>query len=361
MKTIPFRSFILVGCMLAANLVLRAQQIDAGIFNPSDSTLEVRVRPSSAVPTLPLSNIVFTIRWSNIYNVQLGAPVSAAYSVSKQSGEQISGAFRYQRFAAATAQSVSWAANAEIPIMTIPVRQVGQGTGTFELTNDSWTAANNSSFYVEISGQDRTGVIYQSSVGGVPLPLHVTALHACVLDERVTLRWLTDGSTDGIGFIVERQSDTPQWEVRGMTPVSAGDNDGWYVYTDDVPRTIVRGTTLRYRLRILDADGSSRYSNTIELQTEDASAADTHIDVYPSPTTGPMTASFVLPVPTQVSVSVVDLLGREVAVLEDNVTLPAGRHVRVWPVSGLASGRYLIVLRRNGRAMSVPLILTSIH
>lgn len=57
---------------------------------------------------------------------------------------------------------------------------------------------------------------------------------------------------------------------------------------------------------------------------------------WPSPARGPVHVSFSLPRETRARVSVIDLQGREVAVLADGV-IPAGRYERIW--NGRADGR----------------------
>jgi len=60
---------------------------------------------------------------------------------------------------------------------------------------------------------------------------------------------------------------------------------------------------------------------------------------YPNPFNPSTTISYVLPVTSHVSLTVYDLLGREIAVLVNGVQQP-GRRVAIWDASGIASGIY---------------------
>jgi len=362
MKRMTHRSLLAVLCLFLASVGIQAQQVEAGIFNPSDSTLEIRVKASTAVAGLPLSNIAFTIRWQDSYAVSLGDAVSPVYSLSKQGGEQVSGAYRYQKFAAATAQTITWPENTEISLMTVPVVQSGQGTGSFELIDDAWTDTNNSSYYVEVSGLDKTGVFYQAEVIDVPLPLVVTALHASEMDGRVILRWRAEGLADGIGFGVERRRQyEAQWETAGIVLTKQADSDGKFTFIDIPPPALANESVLQYRLRLMDADGTSRYSSIVELRPEGVSPKDVYFDVYPNPSSGDIAVSVSLPDAVVISIRIVDVLGRHVRMLSEYEFAQAGYHSRSFNVGDLANGMYFLVVTRGASASIVPLLLISTH
>jgi hypothetical protein len=75
--------------------------------------------------------------------------------------------------------------------------------------------------------------------------------------------------------------------------------------------------------------------------------------VRPNPSSGQVQLSFALPAASPVRLSVLDIMGREVAVLADGVFGP-GRHPVVWDGRGasarLHSGLYLVRLRTPGRS-----------
>jgi hypothetical protein len=74
--------------------------------------------------------------------------------------------------------------------------------------------------------------------------------------------------------------------------------------------------------------------------------------VAPNPTEGPTTVAFTLASETKVRVSVMDVMGREVAVLASG-TLPAGRHDARWDGRGrqgaAPTGMYFMQLDAAGR------------
>jgi hypothetical protein len=293
------------------------------------------------------------------YGVELGAPSSAVYSVSKQDISQQAGPYRYQKFATATAQTVNWAANAELTLMTIPVLQTGGGSGMFELVNDPWTTAHNSSFYVELAGNDNTGSIWQGSADNTPLPLAVTALHASVQDGRVLLRWQAEGASDGIGFVVERCLPDVPWQTTGMVRADENDKEGWYSFIDPLPPAMPFAADIRYRLELLNADGSSEHSAEVLLHAGGEATAEMHVEIYPNPSAGSIGLSIVLPFDENISLRIVDLLGRSVRTLVDRVPMLAGCHARSFSLTGLPAGRYFLVITGSSRTVSLPLILAT--
>jgi DNA-binding beta-propeller fold protein YncE len=72
--------------------------------------------------------------------------------------------------------------------------------------------------------------------------------------------------------------------------------------------------------------------------------------MWPNPGRGPFVVGFQLPRDAQVRLSVLDLQGREIAVLADGI-LPAGRHQRTWNGRGpgAAAGIYFARLQADGR------------
>jgi len=145
--------------------------VDATLVDNGNNELEVRVRPDGFFDGL-FSSIVFTIKWDAADGANLGSitqplPADEYISINKSGAEQNDMGDRYQVFAGfgftpLSNVPFSWTAGNEYVLMTIPVIN---GSSTFELLNNSWTAVNNADYYVSLNGLDRTGVLYQISTG----------------------------------------------------------------------------------------------------------------------------------------------------------------------------------------------------
>lgn len=138
-------------------------KVDIGSFIVG-SNIEIRVRPRSNFEDV-FSSLTFTIRWQSDKIVTLGEITQTEdpqsyIPISTQGDPMSNGQYKYQIYTGvgnSTLQSVgaSWSAGQEYVIATIPVS--GDVSGIF---NDSWTNINNGNYFVSLSGEDKTGIIY---------------------------------------------------------------------------------------------------------------------------------------------------------------------------------------------------------
>jgi hypothetical protein len=324
---------------------MSAQTVDIGIFATGGPVMEVRVRPTDSIPGWPLSNIVFTIRWLDSYGVNLGTPFSTYYSVVKQGPMIVSGSYRYQKFAAATAQYIFWSPGVELPVMTVDATQTGVGTGTFELVNDGWTGPNRGDFYSEISGLNRTGIIYHGAAANVMLPLELTSFHARVVDRRVLLEWTVSGSSPGVLFRVERAADGGQWEHVATIPADAVP-DVSYRCVDERLVDERPNDTRRYRLYHLAPDGGRAllYEASIDGSREPSLAAT--LDLYPNPARNALHVRFTLRESGAAALAMFDVAGRMVRQLFVAADA-SGEHDLLVSLGGIVPGGYVLRLQNT--------------
>ena len=124
-----------------------------------------------------------------------------------------------------------------------------------------------------------------------------------------------------------------------------------YTYTDDSRVT----NKVYYRLKQIDFDGTSWYSQVVEaanvIPTEFALSQN-----YPNPFNPTTTIKFQLPVNSKVSLKVYDILGSEVATLVDEVK-EAGYYELSFNANGLASGTYFFRINADNFVQTKKMIL----
>ncbi len=170
MTTRFFKYGLPVIALFAATSTAQADAVDITLATNVSGQLEVKLRPSANFDGV-VSSLVFTVAWDASTDAHLGA-VQQAGATSKflpvnRSGEEVANAGqRYQTFTGyglVTLKSLSarWVAGQEYTIATIPVT----GVAEFSLASNSWTATNNTDFYVALGGLDETGEIYGLATG----------------------------------------------------------------------------------------------------------------------------------------------------------------------------------------------------
>jgi hypothetical protein len=212
-------------------------------------------------------------------------------------------------------------------------------------------------FAADLDGDGDTDVLSSSSrddeiawyenAPGANLPVELARFTAATSGEAVTLRWSTTSEENNAGFDVERSTDGETFTTIGFEPgVGTTEEAQSYRFVD---REAPFATTLFYRLRQVDTDGTFEYSPVVEVEVTPSTVA--LLPVAPNPVVGVANLRYELPEATAVRLQVFDLLGRRVATLADGEK-PAGRHEVSWRSAGLASGTYFVRLQAGSTAQT---------
>ncbi len=185
------------------------------------------------------------------------------------------------------------------------------------------------------------------------IPVELTSFNAKLLnDNSVQLKWTTATSINNLGFEVQKSQSQPSYQQNGSL-------DNWerldfisstgeptepkeYNYID---KTGHKSTTVKYRLKIIDLDGTYSFSDVIEVETKPLNFQ--LLQNYPNPFNPSTMIKWYSPVSSHQTLKVFDVLGNEVATLVDEFrdagnyemsfdadNLPANRQ-------SLASGMYI--------------------
>jgi hypothetical protein len=177
------------------------------------------------------------------------------------------------------------------------------------------------------------------------IPVELVSFHAEVNNDMVELSWQTATEVNNYGFEIERREISGSWERIGfVNGNSTTTQRNYYSYSDNP----VGGSRYFYRLKQIDFDGSSNYSEVIECQI---SLAEFRLKQnYPNPFNPSTMIRYSVSEESFIAIKIYDLLGREVIQLVNEVQNEGLYEVK-FTAAGISSGVYLLqmsAVRKNG-------------
>lgn len=185
------------------------------------------------------------------------------------------------------------------------------------------------------------------------LPVELTAFTVNLIDNAVVLNWETATEVNNYGFEVERQfqgtrnkdqetrSKDEDWEKIGFIEGYGNSNSPkLYSFTD---KSIESAGKYLYRLKQIDIDGIFEYSSKVEVDLAYPNNYELKQN-YPNPFNPSTTISYSIPNDGQVTLSIYDVLGNEVAFLV-NENKTAGNYSYNFDASQLTSGIYFYTIK----------------
>ncbi|MGL6266817.1 MAG: T9SS type A sorting domain-containing protein, partial [Chitinophagaceae bacterium] len=169
-----------------------------------------------------------------------------------------------------------------------------------------------------------------------PLPVSLTSFSAKLdQDNNVKLDWSTASESNNKGFEIIRSTDAAKWLSIGFVEGS-GTSSLSRTYSL-VDKNLSSGKYF-YRLKQVDYDGKFNYSNIIAIDVN-GKLAYTLNQSYPNPSYGASTITYSIPVKSKVTLTVYDVQGRVVRVLQ-NGERAAGKYAVTVPSDLLNTGIY---------------------
>ena len=167
------------------------------------------------------------------------------------------------------------------------------------------------------------------------------------------LRWVTTLEANNYGFELQRSVDGIRYTNIGFVNTLANGGNSTsslnYSFTDISAVNSVN----YYRLRQIDIDGRSRFSNVVVIK--DGKAGMTITGLYPNPAASVVNVVIATPAATKATLVISDVAGR--AITQRGVTLNEGANTATFNISNFASGTYTIkMITTSGEVSTVKFV-----
>lgn len=184
------------------------------------------------------------------------------------------------------------------------------------------------------------------------VPVELTSFTAEVSGNSVTLNWKTATETNNRGFAVQRKTSNSGWtNISFVNGNGTSTQSHEYSYADNNLET----GKYSYRLKQVDMDGSSEFSNVVDADVE-APAKFELAQNYPNPFNPTTKIDFSVPSNSNVKLTVYNVLGQQIAILA-NGFMKSGNHTVDFNAAGLNSGLYFYKLESNGVSLVKKMML----
>jgi hypothetical protein len=170
------------------------------------------------------------------------------------------------------------------------------------------------------------------SQGDNTLPVEMLSFNGILRDDRVELQWTTASEVNNQGFYIERHipsvsSDAGEWKAVGFQAGhgTTGQPHG-YSFSDEIASLRSDApASVEYRLRQVDYDGSTHYTNVVQVMLSPLGTYTKLRQNYPNPFSGMTTISYTVAGSGKVLLELYDVQGVNVRTLVDGAE-ESGEH-----------------------------------
>jgi hypothetical protein len=200
--------------------------------------------------------------------------------------------------------------------------------------------------HATVEPRSYASVNYFDEIRFTPLivPVELTSFTGAVVGNDVQLKWATATELNNRGFEIQRSiSGSAFATIAFVEGFGTTTEQKQYSFTD---RNITAGVNHAYRLKQIDFDGTFDYSDVVNV----GSAIPTEFALeqnYPNPFNPTTNIIYSVPVNSNVTLDVYNLIGQKVVTLFEG-EVEAGKHTSQFNASSMSSGMYLFKLTAVG-------------
>ncbi len=224
------------------------------------------------------------------------------------------------------------------------------GTADDETVNTAWEFENDSTWVAypdnwsnpndESNPLDATLWIFpyvsSSETGCATLPVTLLSFNGDRRNNEVLLKWQVSNEINMNGYEIERADNDGIFKTIAI--VKAINSLKTEVYSVTDKNAFINASTVQYRLKQIDHDGSVKYSTIITIKS---SATVSNI-LFSNPFTGALTVQFSLSIPEKVSMNLYEIHGRLVAAERPALFSISSNIIYLNSTQNINAGTYLL-------------------
>ena len=190
-------------------------------------------------------------------------------------------------------------------------------------------------FYANLSSRGTFSI----SATGVTLPITLLSFKGVRQGNKNILQWSTATEQNNQGFELQYSSDGNNFDRLSFINSKAINGNSSSILSYEFADARSLSVTAYYRLKQIDKDGRSSYSNIIFLKGEKINAI-TLSNVYPNPAKNKLNVTIAAPANDKIKLEIRDLAGK--VVMQQATRIINGDNILSLDVNALPSGSYFI-------------------
>ncbi|MFZ4057274.1 MAG: T9SS type A sorting domain-containing protein [Ferruginibacter sp.] len=198
-----------------------------------------------------------------------------------------------------------------------------------------------------------TYMIPVTAVAPGPLPIKLNVFTGKIQDKKAILNWQTEQEINASHFELQRSKDGNNFETIA-TPTANGNSStiSNYQETDDL--FFYTATTVYYRLKMVDIDGSAKFSAIVVLKLNAAQPTQT-LSAFPNPFKGQLNATYISEKEGTVQMMIKAMDGKTIQ--SSSVLVRKGINtIAVQSVNQLTAGTYCLTIVGNNQITTLKLV-----
>lgn len=335
---------IITFCTLLLPIALWAQTFEIMAVNKGAGVIGIQMRQTGSLQLSTsnyITDIVFGIKWSSDYNVDLGEVKSNSYNITKSDVRKLKGNYYFQAFYANNIPfliSTDWSKSNWTEILSIQNSLTGSGVGLFEICEQGFDLTTDPNIGIDLV--DYTPKI-TGSASGVSLPIGLLNFIVAPQNKQITATWQTSSEVNNKGFIVQRSVEGTNFDSIGWQPAKGSVNIfSNYLFVD---KNVKPDTLYYYRLQQQDVDGNVSYSAIRSAKINDDGLS--FFRLSPNPVVSALKINYYGNIDGEnVNIKIIDTKGLSILTAEKNIS--PGMSFS-FDLSLIASGEYYLIIKKD--------------